>query len=596
MQKCTKHKRNGMNRTTFNKFLLFIPKLIRKMPLLFGLLALFNICHSATWCMVIFINEKLVNILSNKKISSFGIMLMILSLYAVSHIVKQIFNGLANFIPILLKGKMNKELDVLLMNKVRSFSAKRFEEPAFLDAINKAETGKKEIVWEVITFGNIVFFYIPYFVFISIYMSKITPMLIFALAVAFLPSILTMFVRINIFSKYEDKVTPIRRKSDYYKECIVGKEFFKDTRCLGLYSYLENLYVTNLKYGNELKERAEFRINIIEFGLKLIGLLGYVMVIISIIIMAKDNIITIGVFSAMFQGVTDIYKLMEEFVFGHISGMARDIGKVNNYIDFLNFPIIEKAKKLVNIDKIVFDKVSFCYEDESHKAVKDISIEIEKGEKIAVVGKNGSGKSTFTKLLLGLYNPTKGKINYYDGLVKYDSKDVVCTSSSAVFQNYMKYKCMLDENVYISDVENISEKSLSEAITNSGLDINFETFPLQEKTLLSKEFGGEDISGGQWQRVAIARGIYRSRELIVLDEPTSAIDPIEETKLYNKFNYITKGKTSIIVTHRLGAAKIADRILVFDDGEIVADGKHDELIENCEYYRNMYIEQKRWYK
>jgi len=152
----------------------------------------------------------------------------------------------------------------------------------------------------------------------------------------------------------------------------------------------------------------------------------------------------------------------------------------------------------------------------------------------------------------------------------------------------------LCEHTRISDFGR--ENAPIEVAARSGVDIHSPAYPNGLETMLSRDFGGVELSGGQWQRVAIARGLYRSHDVIVLDEPTSAIDPIEESAIYRKFMELSDGKTAIIVTHRLGSVKIADRILVMDKGRIVEEGTHDSLMSEGGMYHQMYQAQKQWYE
>jgi ATP-binding cassette subfamily B protein len=227
--------------------------------------------------------------------------------------------------------------------------------------------------------------------------------------------------------------------------------------------------------------------------------------------------------------------------------------------------------------------------------VDNVSIEIKPGETIAVVGENGAGKTTLVRLLTGLYTPTSGKITLNGMKTSEVNNKSLFDGISGVFQNFQRYKMTLGENIKISDFFNFYQTDL--VLSESGVDFeNNNTFPNEKNTMLSREFDGIDLSGGEWQRVAIARGLYRRHNIIVLDEPTAAIDPIEESRIYRKFVEISKEKTAIIVTHRLGSTKIADRVIVMDKGKIINIGSHDELMQNCKLYSEMFNAQAVWYK
>ena len=167
---------------------------------------------------------------------------------------------------------------------------------------------------------------------------------------------------------------------------------------------------------------------------------------------------------------------------------------------------------------------------------------------------------------------------------------------SAVFQNYACYQMTLRENISISDTEEgYEDEYLEECCKKAGVERKSEIFPSGYETLLSREFGGVDLSGGQWQRIAIARGFFRKHQLIVLDEPTAAIDPMEESRIYNRFAKMAERKTAIIVTHRLGSVKLADRVFVMKDGRLAEEGTHEELMELNGEYARLYRMQEKWY-
>jgi len=277
--------------------------------------------------------------------------------------------------------------------------------------------------------------------------------------------------------------------------------------------------------------------------------------------------------------------------------MMEGIGAVKSYVQFMQLD--EQPGQAIEIDYsrgINLDNVSFSYPLSERDALSSISLVINPGETIAFVGKNGAGKTTLVRLLMGSLPPSEGQIRVGDTSITDVARKELYQKTSAVFQKFQKYKMSLHDNITISDLESdFDSKLLDQALAEADIALD-DTFKDGLETMLSREFDGTDLSGGGWQRVSLARGLYRSSELIILDEPTSAIDPIEETKLYKKFAEISQGKIAVIVTHRLGSAKIADRILLMDSGRICELGTHDELMELDGKYAHMYREQAGWYE
>jgi len=287
---------------------------------------------------------------------------------------------------------------------------------------------------------------------------------------------------------------------------------------------------------------------------------------------------------------------MEELICRHIGGLSKEIGTVRNFLRFLDMPERKGTIERSSLDGgIVLENVSFRYPGAETNALENINLSIGKGETIAIVGQNGAGKSTLVKLLTGLYLPTEGTVKIGGVDTRNISLQSIYRGISGVFQKYQRYKMTLKENINISDLDYSDQKQLQAAVEKADLELSQETYPQGYDTMLSREFDGVDLSGGQWQRIALARGFYRVHDLIVLDEPTAAIDPLEETRIYHKFAEISKGKTAVIVTHRLGSAKIADRIVVLDAGRVVAIGTHEQLMQEHGMYAKMYQAQAQWY-
>lgn len=248
---------------------------------------------------------------------------------------------------------------------------------------------------------------------------------------------------------------------------------------------------------------------------------------------------------------------------------------------------------------IEFDNVSFTYPESDRQVIKNLSVTINDGETVAIVGENGSGKSTFVNLVLGFYTPQQGSIIINnEQLTELNIKNIR-KSTAVVFQDFCHYEGTIRENIEASELGQImDEDELAQLL----IDANIDELVKQQPKGLDEEIGqfsetGNNLSGGQWQRVALARALYKNyARLMILDEPTAALDPIAETELYRNFAKMTDGKTTILISHRLGITRMVDRILVFHEGNIVEDGTHEELLMKDGYYAKMYQAQAQWYQ
>nr|WP_246427788.1 ABC transporter ATP-binding protein [Paenibacillus phyllosphaerae] len=252
----------------------------------------------------------------------------------------------------------------------------------------------------------------------------------------------------------------------------------------------------------------------------------------------------------------------------------------------------------MDIEEIDLVNLSFSYPGANVDTLKNINLKIKKGEKIAILGGNGSGKSTLVNCLLGLYHPTKGSIYINGELLTSENLPSYRTAISAVFQDYYRYKLSIRQNVAVGDLSKENNEDLIELLL-SGVGL-FEEVKKMKKginSLLGKEFtNGFELSGGQWQRLAIARGLINDSKLLIIDEPTSALDPLAEMEIMTRFFELNEDKTTVLITHRLGPVKYADRIIVLDSGVIVEEGNHEQLLMLNGLYSAMYLAQSQWYK
>jgi ATP-binding cassette subfamily B protein len=296
--------------------------------------------------------------------------------------------------------------------------------------------------------------------------------------------------------------------------------------------------------------------------------------------------ITLGDMVMYFQAFQRGLSSMRDML-GSMATLYEDNLFLSNLYEFLALkPRVMEPAKPVPVPHplqkgIVFDEVSFHYPSSTRKVLENISFSIAPGETIALVGRNGCGKTTLAKLLCRLYDPDLGQITF-DGIdLKQFEILSLRRSISVLFQDFVKYHTTAKENIWFGNVDqSIDEEKVAAAAQKAGVHELIENLPKGYNTLLGKWFEeGEELSRGEWQKVALARTFLRKSQVILLDEPASSLDPRAEHEIFCKFKELTEGKTSLFISHRLSTVKIADRIIVMDKGKIVESGAYDELMQ-----------------
>ena len=247
--------------------------------------------------------------------------------------------------------------------------------------------------------------------------------------------------------------------------------------------------------------------------------------------------------------------------------------------------------------EIVLRNVSFRYPNSENDTLKNINVSIKKGEKIAIVGLNGAGKTTLVKLLCGLYSPTSGEI-LVDGksIFEYNIEQYY-SILSVVFQDIILMPASIAKNIALCEEENINKSKLERVLKLSGLHDKVNSLEEKENTLLLKSIheNATDFSGGEKQKLALARALYKSGSIIILDEPTAALDPIAENEMYQKYNELTKSATSVFISHRLSSTRFCDKILFLENGKIVEQGSHYDLMAMKGKYAELFEIQSHYY-
>ncbi len=450
-----------------------------------------------------------------------------------------------------------------------------FDKTETYDMMEKAKIGTQNLPTASRTTIQCLFYFFPFSILMFVYLFSVAPLLVVILILLYATTLFSEKYKSSMYYNFENDTISLKRKVDGFLNSIVSKEFFKETRTSGALSYLYNRYKNYLnKYGRE-KMGVEKQVVKREAVMRLINTAGYVGIIVLLLYYLVNGSISVGIFASVYYSIDKINRCLKN-MFQQIGETMKNIATTNFLFEYLENNKQEKIvlSSLKNTD-IHLKNVSFSYINSEKNVLDDINLTIHQGEILAIVGENGAGKSTLVKLITGLYQPKTGSVLYGDHPTSDYSTDAPHKPISGIFQDFTKYKMTLKENIKISDME--SNRPLEEVIRVA--NVNMDKFPEGVETLLSREFGGIDISGGEWQRVAIARGLYRSCDLIILDEPTAAIDPLEETRIFHLFEKATEGKTTILVTHRLGPAKIADKIVVLDNGKIVEYGTHEMLLK-----------------
>lgn len=405
----------------------------------------------------------------------------------------------------------------------------------------------------------------------------------------------------------------------FYKESFPGQmEMYHSTYILKDRSVVDERTLfgfsnaINSKWKNmqlELYEKKK-RINKkILFNRYLSRFINLFFVLIIIAVMTKSLIshsIDVGLYIAL---VTNIIALIDQVIssamgwansFAQEREFLKDFDIVCNYEydnDYLSAP----TQNDIPVNTIEFQNVSFAYPGTERKVLNNVSFIINRGEHYAFVGKNGAGKSTIIKLLTRLYDDYEGTILVNNNDIRTYTYSEIKGMFGIIYQDYAKYELTLKDNVRIGDVNSLLCCDNNEKYIKTLADVNLmelvDKLPMGSETFLGKtEENGQSISGGEWQRIAIARALMREADFMILDEPTASLDPIAEGRLYQQFTSIRTNKTTLLISHRLGSLKTVDHIFVIDNGEIVESGTHAQLIAKSGLYNRLYSEQKEWYK
>ena len=576
-----------------------IPISLKASPIRFAFVNVFGIAQSLlmgvnTVLLARFIDNLTASIADGKLNTK---LVSAVCMYVLGIIGFQLLSSIFNYMVSIFLNICDGEFRAIYNQEISRLAPIEFEKTDTLDEIKKAEAGRnvaKVFVFHLISILDMV---PPYIIFLGFYLRSLDPLLLLSVLAAFLPAIYMLFAQHRLFAKIEDMSAPIMRRYNGYKASIISKQCLKETRILGAYSFFMNKMMKELITLCCEKKNSELKAGLLNASINLFSLLGYLATLVLLIYGVLCKNISIGSFAAVYSSIDQFFGMVTAMVCGFIGETIHNVPAIENLVTFItkDKEVNDKQEDRAiecNDFGIRLENVSFVYPNMQTPSIRNISVSIPAYQHIAIVGENGAGKTTLTKLMMGLYKPSSGNV-FIGGLDTkcYSDRHSFQKHISAVFQMFCRYQMTLADNVRISDMmsKELPETALAETTLPKAIRQSAET------VMLSREFGGIDLSGGQWQQVAITRARFRKHRIVFLDEPTAAIDPMMEADIYRRFLNLSTEKTTIVVSHRLSSARLADRILVMQDGMIVEDGSHDELILHGGKYKDMWDAQAESY-
>jgi len=552
----------------------------------------------------VFLLAKALDLFTQTQTANLSSFSLIIISYLLASFIKLGIKSLLDVKEAFLQVQMEGYLDLQISKKLSELDPATFENPEFQNLIAQLEGIKGTLQVHIIRFTSLidaVFKFLTATVVVSATFPSFAPIIL----IATIPSYIAWDkFRIKTWPYYVEKKSLVIRVTQYIKNLLSSDSTSKESIIyktgpvlLDKISKEQKLYYKEFSKENDPWAYRIFLARIFQFGaLVYTQYLNLTRVF--------RGILSVGQFALVFQQSLNLVFSAEEILNQYSSMSAR-----NKYLDkFFDFLKAEKTitspPRPVAIPKsptpqlIEFKNVSFKYPGTDRFILRNFNLAIQGGEKIALVGENGAGKTTLIKLLLRFYDVTGGEILINGVNIKEIDLSEWHKSIGALFQDFIKYQFMFKENVYLGDLAKANqEKFLREAVEKSGANKYLAALPDGINQIVGKMFeGGIDLSGGQWQKLALARAFFRDAPILILDEPTSAIDAKAEYEIFQNVQKLQKNKTVIIISHRFSTVRHADRILVLENGRILEEGNHEELMKVKGLYAELFEIQARGYK
>ena len=543
--------------------------------------------------------DKMLNIVTEG--GTFETFMKTLIIFCVAGVFAQFCDCAGDYIASTENKKVYKLLNEKIFRKACSVDIECYENPQFYDNYKRAtDVINNDMTFSLSWYLGSLIAFIGVGVSLTSYICSVDPKILFFL-IGMIPYIMLESFRNKLEYKKDKEMTSNNRKKDYVQRVVFLKDFAKDMRTSGIYNVMKTRFVRAVDRNCAIIKKYGWKTGIIDvFGGFFSEILPIAGTLIYGVVGFINGTVSVAQFAVLISAITSLKAMIER-----ISSNLTEIQRVSLYFGNLRTFFayenrqINGTKKAETLESVEFRNVTFTYPGANKPTLKNVSIKVGKDETIAIVGKNGAGKSTFVKLLLRFYDPEEGEILYNGINVKEYDMESLRKRVGTVFQDYKVFALSVNENVLCRECENEQDRAhVEHALKKSGAFGKISTLEKGADTVLTREFDdkGAGLSGGEQQKVAAARMFAHPFDLAVLDEPSSALDPIAEYKMYESLIDETKNKMVIYISHRLSSAVLSDRIYVFENGTVAEYGSHSELMEQNGVYAEMFTMQASNYK
>ncbi|MBV9780192.1 MAG: ABC transporter ATP-binding protein, partial [Acidobacteriaceae bacterium] len=493
-----------------------------------------------------------------------------------------------------LADRYTRHVSIEVMEHASQLDLEAYEDPVFYDRLERARVQATDRLGMIQSIGRL-FQQVVTTISLSAAILFFSPWLLLLLIACLVPAFLgeSHFAFLGYAKNFRQ--TPIKRQLDYLRQIGGSKEAAKELKLFGLSRFLTGRFT---RLSNEILDEnlALSRRRLIAGALlSILSTAGYYGAYLWAIYKTVTGAFSIGILTFLTQSIMNASSNISQ-IFSTLSSIADQALFLTDLLAFFGMrPTVTSKPNALPAPRPItrgfeFRNVSFAYPGTERLVLRDLDFHLEPGERLALIGQNGQGKTTIVKLMARLYDPTGGRI-VLDGvdLREYDIEDL-CKEIGVIFQDFMRYEMTARENIAVGRIERLrSDKAIQEAARKSLADGVIRRLPLHYEQMLGRRFeGGVDLSGGEWQKLALARAYLREAQVLILDEPTAALDARAEYEVFRRFNELTESKMALFISHRFSTVRMASRIIVLENGAIVEEGDHDRLMALGGRYAEMF--------